>query len=557
MRFLTVPCLIWGTLLSSIPLLAQVPEAARVRVLDAHWIELRFAPEYPHSRHTQNPLPGNGLVLPAPESTFIKGQAGQGSENKVDATDYRVPVPNFVADAHIEKVVLLADMETKGGTAAPVLDGVLSTDAGHDRTAAAGSLDIPQDALKQMRRFETKTLYNIVNPAEITVEFTVRSGQTLFLQGAHGALKQDPVLLVQTREAVNKPAGWTSNEQSGMPFPAIHPLFDQFLRDTSIVAAPDGMFYMTGTTGGPEMMAVTSDLSVWKSSDLSHWSPVRDKPRQSTVVWNIDRDGTWMKPVTLRDGEPLRPLWAPEIHYLKGTFWIPFSVPRHGVTLLKSTSGKADGPYEIAIKPDQPVSTGIDASLFQDDDGSVYFLYGGGWIAKMKPDMTGLAEPFHHVLSTRSGREIGFEGVYLFKNEGLYTLCAADFVLGEYDTYIATATSLNGPWSERYLAVPHAGYANFFQDRQGHMYSTFSATIGTPSSAPSLESSPFCRTTKAVGIPTPRSRNRLEPALLPKLFLSRCPALSGRRTARPSRWASCPPSRRVGGMLGQKVEPRA
>jgi beta-xylosidase len=129
------------------------------------------------------------------------------------------------------------------------------------------------------------------------------------------------------------------------------------------------------------MMAVTSDLSVWKSPDLVHWSAVRETPRQSTVVWNIDRDGTWMKPIHLRDGEPFRPLWAPEIHYINDTFWIPFSVPQHGITILRSTTGKAEGPYEIAIKPDMPLSTGIDASLFQDDGGTVYSLYGGGWIA--------------------------------------------------------------------------------------------------------------------------------------------------------------------------------
>lgn len=262
-------------------------------------------------------------------------------------------------------------------------------------------------------------------------------------------------------------------EQSGLYFPHIAPLFDQFLRDTSIVLAGDGVYYMTGTTGGPEMMVVTSDLSVWKSPDLWHWSPVRDTPRQSTVVWNIDRDGTWMKPITLRDGEPFRPLWAPEIHYLRSTFWIPFSVPRHGVTLLKSTSGKAEGPYEIAIIPDEPLSTGIDASLFQDDGGSVYFVYGGGWIAKMNADMSGLDGPFHRILSAKSGREVGLEGAYLFKDKGLYTFCAADFVLGEYNRYIATSKSLNGPWSERYLAVPHAGHANFFRDKSGRMWSTF------------------------------------------------------------------------------------
>lgn len=323
-----------------------------------------------------------------------------------------------------------------------------------------------------MEAFDSRKLDHIVNPAEVTVEFAVTGSASIHLHGAIGRDGQEPVLLLQTGDELKQQVGWTSSEQSGLAFPEITPLFDQFLRDTSIVLAPDGMYYMTGTTGGPEMMVVTSDLSVWKSPDLKSWSPVRDIPRQSTVVWNIDRDGTWMKPITLRDGEPFRPLWAPEIHYFNGTFWIPFSVPRHGVTLLKSTSGKAEGPYEIAIKPDQPISNGIDASLFQDDDGTVYFLYGGGWIARMKPDMSGIAEPFRHIASA-SGRDIGFEGVYLFKNNGLYTLCAADFVLGKYNTYMATAKSLNGPWSERYLAVPHAGHANVFRDKQGHMWSTF------------------------------------------------------------------------------------
>lgn len=447
-------------------------QAPRVQVLSSHWVALRFAPEYPHGRHTQNPLAGEGLVLPAPESSFIKGQAGQGSENKVASADYRVPVPDFVTDAGIERVSLLADLELSGGAAAPVIDGVQSRAQAVDDLNMRTKLSIPQTDLAHMQVFDSGMLSQLVNPAEITVEFTVTGNGAIRLHGAKGPNAQDPILLVETKAEIKQKAGWSSEEQSGLELPKIAPLFDQFLRDTSIVSAPDGMYYMTGTTGGPEMMVVTSDLSVWKSSDLFNWSPVRDNPRQSTVVWNIDRDGTWMKPITLRDGEPFRPLWAPEIHYINGTFWIPFSVPRHGVTLLKSTSGKAEGPYEIAIKPDQPVSTGIDASLFQDDDGTVYFLYGGGWIARMKPDMSGIAEPFRHITSS-SGREVGFEGVYLFKDKGLYTLCVADFVQGEYNTYVATAKSLNGPWSERYLAVPHAGHANFFRDKQGRMWSTF------------------------------------------------------------------------------------
>jgi len=451
---------------------AQTPATPPpVQVLSPHWVALRFEPQFPHGRHTQNPLPGNSLVLPIPDSQMIKGQAGQSSDNKDDTAEFRIPVPDFAADAGVDSEVLVVDehyLSVNGGKETLTLED----------TEAKVSLctDMPCDLLKlteaqrQGLRAYRADIPKVLNPSEATVTISVSKNIQFHVFDATGPNHFGPTLLLHTRGEL--PVGFTSNEQSGLDLPTLTPLFDQFLRDTSICLAPDGNYYMTGTTGGPEMMVVTSDLSVWKSPDLIHWSPVRDHPRQSTVVWNIDRDGTWMKPITLRDGEPFRPLWAPEIHFINQTFWIPFSVPRHGITILKSTTGKAEGPYEIAIKPDQPLSDGIDASLFQDDDGTVYSLYGGGWIARMKPDMTGLAEPYHH-LASASGREIGFEGVYLFKDHGRYYLSAADFVLGEYNTYIATATSLAGPWSERYLAVPHAGHGNFFRDKNGRMWSTF------------------------------------------------------------------------------------
>jgi hypothetical protein len=458
---------------STAGLAQQLAAPPVVRVLSPHWVALGFSPLYPHGRHTQNPLADTVLHVPLPESQMIKGQAGQSSDNTIDTAEFRVPVPDFAADAGVDTAMLLADVASDGHAPSPLptLDGVLAKGAVCSGEPC-GALGFSNHQIAALRAY-TAAVPSAVNPAEFSIAFHATAAQPVQILADNGPAHSEPVLLLHTREAMRKPTGWHTAEHSGLDLAAIHPLFDQFLRDTSIVLAGDGVYYMTGTTGGPEMMVVTSDLSVWKSPDLVHWSPVRDLPRQSTVVWNIDRDGSaWIKPITLRDGEPFRPLWAPEIHYINKTFWIPFSVPRHGVTLLKSTSGKAEGPYEVAIKPDEPISSGIDASLFQDDDGSVYFLYGGGWIAKMKSDMSGVAEPFRHMVSA-SGREVGFEGVYLFKEHGRYYLCAADFVQGEYNTYIATADSLSGPWSERYLAVPHAGHANFFRDKQGRMWSTF------------------------------------------------------------------------------------
>lgn len=58
----------------------------------------------------------------------------------------------------------------------------------------------------------------------------------------------------------------------------LKPLFDYPIRDVAICRGPDSTYYLTGTTGNPDMWAVTSDIRVWKSKDLNSWSPVVTKP---------------------------------------------------------------------------------------------------------------------------------------------------------------------------------------------------------------------------------------------------------------------------------------
>lgn len=251
----------------------------------------------------------------------------------------------------------------------------------------------------------------------------------------------------------------------------LKPLFDYPIRDTSICLGPDGIYYMTGTTGAPDMWAVTGEIRVWKSPDLINWEPVVTKPRTRSVVWSIDRDGTWEKKISIRDGAPFRPLWAPEIHYLKNTFWITYSIPWLGNGILKSVTGKAEGPY-VCINPHGPISNDIDASLFEDDDGTIYFVCGNGKIRRMKDDMSGPAE-IQHAISASDGKRIGFEGAFLFKANGKYHLTAANFVDGSYHCYSASADSVYGPYGDRYLAVPHGGHNVFFRDKQGNWWSTF------------------------------------------------------------------------------------
>jgi beta-xylosidase len=275
------------------------------------------------------------------------------------------------------------------------------------------------------------------------------------------------------------------------PMPVVKPILDTPLRDASICLGPDHTYYLTGTIG-PDFMVSNEGIKIWKSKDLKTWEPLG-------LVWSIERDGTWQKQWTTKNGNRRRALWAPEIHYLKGNFYLAYCVTGLGTGLLKSTSGKAEGPYVSTNTPDAPITkTGIDASLFQDDDGQVYFVYGSGSIAPMNADLSALTGPFvplrcavadtviahHHPNRPCAPSQldhVGFEGVYLFKANGRYYLSCAERYFERYHCMTAESSTLLGPYSPRYVSVPYAGHNVFFQDVKGNWWSTM---FGNDADAP-------------------------------------------------------------------------
>jgi xylan 1,4-beta-xylosidase len=261
------------------------------------------------------------------------------------------------------------------------------------------------------------------------------------------------------------------------------------LRDTSLCRGPDGTWYLTGTV--PPFWAYNEGIKVWKSKDMVAWEPLG-------MVWRYGAS-PWHKKFL----DAKKPLWAPEIHYLKGTFWLTYSIPgwdgtgkTSGSGLLKSTSGKPEGPYED-VQPAERMGDEIDASLFPDDDGAVYFLWHSGKIARMKDDLSGLAEPYrwlkttgadpnpkHHsglcpgIFGQGSVDHVGYEGMFLFKANGRYYLACGEQWDGRYSCCIATAEKIYGPYSERYEAIPHGGHNAFFRDEIGNWWSTYFGSDG-------------------------------------------------------------------------------
>ena len=268
--------------------------------------------------------------------------------------------------------------------------------------------------------------------------------------------------------------------KSGIVEP-IKPLIEAHIRDTVIILGGDGNYYMTGSTGD-NIWWFNDGVELWRSKDLKKWDYLG-------LVWSIEKDGTWEKEWRDLHGKPARAIWAPELHYIKGNYYIGLSMAPGNISVLKSTTGKPEGPYKNVLADGKPLANGIDATFFEDTDGKIYFTYSNpNKIARMKDDMSGLAEPMRPVVLAdpdhtpthhnekcirRGSPDIGHEGASLFKRNGKYYLGAADDYEGRYSSVVAIADNVYGPYRMRHEAVPSGGGTNYFKDKKGNWWCAF------------------------------------------------------------------------------------
>ncbi|WP_319503319.1 family 43 glycosylhydrolase [uncultured Draconibacterium sp.] len=273
------------------------------------------------------------------------------------------------------------------------------------------------------------------------------------------------------------------------PVPVIKPLFKYHLRDVAVCKGPNGKFYLTGTTD--DNWGVADGIRVWESSDLKDWKLIGE----DGFVWTFDKNASneAQRKIKVSKGRLVRGIWAPEIHYINNNFWITYSVSGgYGSGLLKSISGKPEGPYED-VKKDAAMVKGIDATLFKDVDGTVWYIWGPGNMKKLKPDMMGFADDADPVFpKDASGKEVGYEGVNMYYRNGIYYLMAAEWneegpnkghafgntdinrrtADGRYDCMIAMSENITGPYSKSYIAIPHGGHNLIFDDFTGNTWAT-------------------------------------------------------------------------------------
>ncbi len=272
---------------------------------------------------------------------------------------------------------------------------------------------------------------------------------------------------------------------------ALH-IKDGWIRDPYIVLAPDGTYYLTGTTPLPDEEREGTDkhntglgpqsivgykMQVWTSRDLIHWDYLGAPYCLEDGIWATARPQRF-KQVERSNWR----LWAPELHLIDGRWVIIHTSPSpvRGANLSVTQSDVLTGPFT------NPMGTTIarrhDPSLFIDDDKSIWMIWGATQIAPLKPDLTGLAGEATSI--GPANRKMGHEGCLMRKIGGKYVLFGTGWSTdqmrkGTYNLYYCTAQSPTGPYGPRQFAGRFLGHGTPFQDKTGRWWCTafFNANV--------------------------------------------------------------------------------
>lgn len=310
-----------------------------------------------------------------------------------------------------------------------------------------------------------------------------------------------------SQKTFSNPLAPVGNQSLTVPS-VVKPILDVWMRDTYVTYGPDGFYYLTGTTATPGRVFpgqihcwdYNDGLYLWRSKDLKSWEAMG-------LIWSFDKDAaSWQKkgkPVKpgakSLNGDPLdsiyRAVWAPELHYIKSQKkWLLVACLNggNGSFVLESLSGKPEGPYKnIKGSESKAIFNNIDLSIFEDTTGEVYLVGHNHYIAKMKKDLSDIAEPFKTLKETPYNPEPYIEGVWLDKHHGKYQLMQTvwsvpladktytyirdekkDKTLYSYDVVVAESDNVYGPYGPRYPAILQGGHNNLFKDKDGNWWST-------------------------------------------------------------------------------------
>ena len=217
-----------------------------------------------------------------------------------------------------------------------------------------------------------------------------------------------------------------------LPFPG-------FIPDVEAHTMPDGRLYLYGSldeSGSPEYCS--RSLKVYSTADPL----MREVTDHGIVITNTAAAGGIPGHVGV-------PFYAPDALYVGGKYLLYYcgADGMEGTAVSDSPAGPFTDPQPLEVAD----GDGIDPCIFVDDDGSVYYFWGGGTLrgAQLTPDGRHLIpETVHRGILTEW--EHGFhEGSSIRKRNGIYYLVYTDISRGRATCIsYATSRSVFGPYTK-------------------------------------------------------------------------------------------------------------
>src|SRR5215211_151664 len=233
--------------------------------------------------------------------------------------------------------------------------------------------------------------------------------------------------------------------------------FADTFADPAVIRAKDGYWYAYGTTDPlREGEGTRHIIPTARSADLVNWTYVGD-------AFTEDTKPSWATPDAA--------LWAPDIRYLDGTYYLYYVVTQTTVTagpndnaIGVATAPTPTGPWTDSGDPvvdPRPGASGnpddfkwtFDPAQFTDLDGTRYLYYGsyygGIFVTELSSDGTeAVGEPTQVAIDNR------YEGAYVVRHGRWYYLfaseanCCAGPTTG-YTVFAGRSTSPRGPFVDR------------------------------------------------------------------------------------------------------------
>lgn len=220
---------------------------------------------------------------------------------------------------------------------------------------------------------------------------------------------------------------------------------DRAVLDASVARTTAGTWFLTGT---PQRDGPKDGVRLWTSSDGSQWR----------ALGAVHARG--------------RRVSAPDVSLRGDTLYLTFQ-DQDGC--IRIATGLVTAPQAAYRESDCLVKDAEHGSLFIDNDGTGYLLWAGGNIARLsarfdslaeaprllKPDPALFAKPIPEGQDWPVRSRIGEKGGTMVRLGDRYVVAASE-VTGRMrspteDVFMATAASPYGPFTRRFLAVPHAG----------------------------------------------------------------------------------------------------